>query len=61
MLGHCIVMMCDTTKLLKRCYEEQNYNIFVSYKDIESFLNMAKDQIDLNSYFNYKKRMVMYV
>ena len=60
MLGHCIVMMCDTTKLLKRCFEEQNYSIFVSYKDIEIFLNMAKDQIDLNSYFNYKKRMVMY-
>lgn len=60
MLGHCIIMMCDTTKLLKRCYEDQNYSVFVNYKDIESFLNMAKDQIDLNSYFDYKKRMVSY-
>lgn len=53
-------MMCDANKLLKKCYEESDYSIFVSYKDIEIFLSLSKDQIDLNSYLNYRKKMVMY-
>jgi hypothetical protein len=60
MLGHCIIMMCDTTKILKKCYEESNYNIFLSYRDVESFLNLPKEQIDIASYLNYRKKMVMY-
>lgn len=61
MLGHCIIMICDTTRLLKRCFEEHSYSVFVTYKDIEGFLNIAKDQIDFNSYLDYKKRMLIYV
>lgn len=60
MLGHCIIMICDSTKLLIRCYEERKYSHFLNYKDIETFLNLSKDQIDLNSYLSYRKKMVMY-
>ncbi len=42
MLGHCIIMICDATKLLKKCYDEGNYSIFLTYKDIEIFLNLSK-------------------
>ena len=61
MLGHCIILMCEAVKLLKRCYEEKNYRSFLSYKEIEGFLSLSKDQIDLNSYVNYRKKMLMYL
>lgn len=61
MLGHCIILMCEAVKLLKRCYEDQNYRAFLAYKDIEGFLSLSKEQIDLNSYVNYRKKMLMYV
>lgn len=32
----------------------------MAYKDIESYLNLSKDQIDINSYLTYRKKMVMY-
>ena len=60
MLGHYIILMCEGTKLLKRCSEEKSYRSFLAYKDIESFLSLSKDQIDLNSYIGYRKKMFMY-
>lgn len=60
MIGHCIIMMCDTVKILKKCYEEASYAIFLNYRDIEVFLSLTKEQIDLNSYYNYRKKMVAF-
>jgi hypothetical protein len=34
MLGHCIIMMCDAIKILKKCYIESNYSYFTTYKEI---------------------------
>lgn len=61
MLGHYIILMCEAVKLLKRCFEEQNYRSFLAYKEIEGFLALSKEQIDLNSYVNYRKKMLMYI
>jgi hypothetical protein len=60
MLGHCIVMMCDAIRLLAQCYAHQDYSVFATYKDIEIFLSLAKDQIDINSYLNYRQKMLTY-
>ena len=60
MLGHIIILMCEAVKLLKRCYDERSYREFLGYKDIEAFLALPKEQIDLNSYVNYRKKMVMF-
>jgi hypothetical protein len=60
MLGHCIILMSEAIKVLKRCHEEQNYRAFLSFKELEAFLSLPKEQIDLNSYVNYRKKMLMY-
>lgn len=60
MLGHCIILMCEAVKLLKRSHDERNYRSFLAYKDIEGFLSLPKEQIDLNSYIGYRKKMLMY-
>lgn len=31
-LGHSIIMICDSTKLLKKCFQDQDYSPFVNYK-----------------------------
>ena len=33
-LGHSIVMICDCTHLLKRCYDERNYKNFGACKEL---------------------------
>ena len=53
-------MMCDALKILCKCFNQANYSLFTNYKDIETFLNLSKDQIDFNSYTNYRKKMVLY-
>lgn len=60
MLGHIIIILCEAIQLLKKCYEEGSYRDFLAYKEIEVFLAIPKDQIDLNSYVNYRKKMVMF-
>jgi hypothetical protein len=60
MLGHCIIIMCEAIKILKTCYETCSYSSFMAYKDIESYLNLSKEQIDINSYLAYRKKMVLY-
>ena len=60
MLGHCIIMMCETVRLLKKCYEESNYSSFTNNKSIEAFLNLPKEEIDMDSYMSYRKKMVMF-
>jgi hypothetical protein len=60
MLGHCIIIMSEAVKLLHKCYEEKSYRSFLSYKEIEAFLALPKDQIDLNSYLQYRKKMAIY-
>ena len=32
----------------------------MAYKEVEAFLNLGKESIDLNSYLAYRKKMVMY-
>lgn len=60
MLAHCIVMMCDAIRLIGKCYESSDYSAFMTYKEIEIFLSLGKEHIDLNSYNNYRKKMVLY-
>ena len=33
-LGHSIVMICDCTHMLKKCYDEKNYKQFGAYKEL---------------------------
>ena len=54
MMGHCLVIINEALGLLSRAYENRNYAIFYAYKEIEVFLNIPKDKIDLGSYFKYR-------
>lgn len=58
MLGHYIIMIYEATKFLKKCYDEQDYKPFEAYKDLEDLLNMKKEEIDLPSYWRYKKNLL---
>ena len=53
-------MICDATRLLAKCFDEKNFGYLSTYKDLETYLNISKDQIDINSYLNYRKKMIMY-
>jgi hypothetical protein len=60
MLGHYVMMVYDTTRLLKKCYDEKNYYLLENYKDIELFLAKNKDAMDLDSYRQKRKGMSIY-
>lgn len=58
-LAHLVVLLYDSTRLLKKCEEEGNFNRFLNYKDIEGVLNWGKEKFDLPSYRTFKKRMII--
>lgn len=33
-LGHSIIIVCDSTRTLRKCYEEQNYKRIERFKEI---------------------------
>lgn len=56
-LGHYIVMIVDCTNLLKKCYDERNYRVFSTFKELEAFLNKNRDAMDLQSYKVLRKKI----
>lgn len=56
-LGHYIVMIVESTHLLKKCHDERNYRPFNSYKELEQFLNRSKDTMDMHSYKLFRKKI----
>lgn len=56
-LGHYIVMIVDTTNMLKKCYEEKSYRVFSHLKELEAFLNKNRDAMDLQSYKLIRKKI----
>lgn len=50
------MMILESTRFLKECYDSRNYKSFETYKDVETLLNMKKDEMDLPSYWWYKKK-----
>lgn len=56
-LGHYIVMIVESTSLLKKCFEEHNYSTFSSYKEVENFLNRGKETMDAHSYKIFRKKV----
>lgn len=57
-MGHYIIMVYEATRSLKKCYDERDYKQFEAYKDIETLLNMKKEEMDLPSYWWHKKKYV---
>ena len=51
-------MVYEATRSLKKCYDERDYKQFEAYKDIETLLNMKKEEMDLPSYWWHKKKYV---
>ncbi len=43
MLGHSLLLIYHTTKLIKDCYDSRNYAVFSNYKEIENFLGLKKE------------------
>lgn len=33
-IGHCVLLIYHTTKLIKDCYDSRNYKMFGNYKEI---------------------------
>lgn len=58
-LGHSIVMICDHTKIMKSCYDDRNYKKIERLKEIEEFLTMNKQHLDMPSYLWHKKKCLM--
>lgn len=54
------MMIYDVTRLLKRCYDEENYVMLENYKEIEYFLSKNKDSMDVESYKQKRKGMSIY-
>ena len=46
LLGHYAIMIYETTRMLKKCYDEKSYYLFENYKDIETFLGRSKESMD---------------
>ena len=55
-LGHSMVVIVQSTRVLKRCYESENYALIEKLKEIEEFLGMKKENLDFSSYQWYKKK-----
>ena len=50
-------MIYDCTYLMKKCYDSQNYKLLGQYKEVENFLNMTKDSMDMKSYLLVRKKL----
>ena len=51
-------MIYEATKARRICYDKKNYKPFENYKDVETLLNMKKEEMDLPSYWWYKKKYI---
>lgn len=51
-------MIYEATRSLKKCHDDRNYKPFEAYKDVETLLNMKKEEMDLPSYWWYKKKYI---
>lgn len=60
MLGHCILLIYSTTRMLRECFDSSNYSVFATYKDVEGFLALKKEQVTISSYQTYKKKLILY-
>jgi hypothetical protein len=58
-LGHSIVMICDHTKIMKSCYDDRSYKKIERLKEIEEFLTINKQHLDMPSYLWHKKKCWM--
>jgi hypothetical protein len=58
MIGHYVLLIHHTTKLIKDCFDSKNYALFATYKDIENFL--AKKDHTLDSYLASRKKILAY-
>lgn len=58
-LAHSIVVICEGTRTLKKCYEDRNYRRIEKFKEIEEFLAMGKSALSMTSYQWHRKKAML--
>lgn len=56
-LASSMVMICDSTRTLHRCYQLRDYSPVTQLKDVEDFLARPKGSADYSGYSSAKKKL----
>lgn len=57
-MANSIVMICNSTKILKKCYEIGDYKDVAKLKEVEDFLAKGKTAADYTLYWHNKQLLL---
>ena len=55
-LGHSMVLVVHSSRVLRKCYEERSYLGVEGLREVEEFLGVKREELDHASYVWYKSK-----